>query len=261
MIPTFLMSHRSPKVTLVGAGPGDPDLITVKGVNAIKSADIVLYDALVSPEILNLVPRGVPSLCVGKRAGAHSYKQEEINELIVEFAYLYGHVVRLKGGDPFVFGRGSEEIEYAEAHGVSASVVPGISSALAVPASLNIPVTARGISESFWVVTGTTRSGEISRDIALAAQSSATVVILMGLNKIQDIMEQFGLHGKHDTPVAVIQNGTLPDQKNIIGKVSTIVGLTSQAHIGSPAIIIVGEVVNYAQALKEVVKEVIFQYQ
>ena len=255
------MSHRSPKVTLVGAGPGDPDLITVKGVNAIKSADIVLYDALVSPEILNLVPRGVPSLCVGKRAGAHSYKQEEINELIVEFAYLYGHVVRLKGGDPFVFGRGSEEIEYAEAHGVSASVVPGISSALAVPASLNIPVTARGISESFWVVTGTTRSGEISRDIALAAQSSATLVILMGLNKIQDIMEQFGLHGKHDTPVAVIQNGTLPDQKNIIGKVSTIVGLTSQAHVGSPAIIIVGEVVNYAQALKEVVKEVIFQYQ
>jgi len=255
------MSHRSPKVTVVGAGPGDPDLITVKGVNAIKSADIVLYDALVSPEILNLVPRGVPSLCVGKRAGAHSYKQEEINELIVEFAYLYGHVVRLKGGDPFVFGRGSEEIEYAEAHGVSASVVPGISSALAVPASLNIPVTARGISESFWVVTGTTRSGEISRDIALAAQSSATVVILMGLNKIQDIMEQFGLHGKHDTPVAVIQNGTLPDQKNIIGKVSTIVGLTSQAHVGSPAIIIVGEVVNYAQALKEVVKEVIFQYQ
>src|SRR5688572_4538399 len=187
MIPTFLMSHRSPKVTLVGAGPGDPDLITVKGVNAIKSADIVLYDALVSPEILNLVPRGVPSLCVGKRAGAHSHKQEEINDLIVEFAYLYGHVVRLKGGDPFVFGRGSEEIEYAEAHGVSASVVPGISSALAVPASLNIPVTARGISESFWVVTGTTRSGEISRDIALAAQSSATVVILMGLNKIRDI--------------------------------------------------------------------------
>jgi uroporphyrin-III C-methyltransferase len=261
MIPVFLMSHRSPKVTLVGAGPGDPDLITIKGVNTIRSADIVLYDALVSPEILSLIPRGVPSLCVGKRAGAHSYKQEEINELIVEFAYLYGHVVRLKGGDPFVFGRASEEIAFAEAHGVSVSVVPGISSALAVPASLNIPVTARGISESFWVVTGTTQSGEISRDIALAAQSSATVVILMGLSKIQDIMEQFGLHGKHDTPVAVIQNGTLPNQKNIIGKVSTIVGLASQAQVGSPAIIIVGEVVNYAHALNEVVKEVVVQYQ
>jgi uroporphyrin-III C-methyltransferase len=155
---------------------------------------------------------------VGKRAGAHSYKQEEINELIVEFAYLYGHVVRLKGGDPFVFGRGSEEIAYAESHGVSTSAVPGISSALAVPASLNIPVTARGISESFWVVTGTTKSGEISRDIALAAQSTATVVILMGLNKIHEIMEQFQVNGKSDLPVAVIQNGTLPDQKNIIGK-------------------------------------------
>jgi uroporphyrin-III C-methyltransferase len=261
MIPVFLMSHRSPKVTLVGAGPGDPDLITIKGVNAIRSADIVLYDALVSPEILSLIPRGVPSLCVGKRAGAHSYKQEEINELIVEFAYLYGNVVRLKGGDPFVFGRGSEEIAYAEAHGVSVAVVPGISSALAVPASLNIPVTARGLSESFWVVTGTTQSGEISRDIALAAQSSATVVILMGLSKIQDIMDQFGLHGKHDTPVAVIQNGTLPNQKNIIGKVSTIVGLASQAQVGSPAIIIVGEVVNYAHALREVVKDVIVQFQ
>jgi len=255
------MSHRSPKVTLVGAGPGDPELITIKGVNAIKSADIVLYDALVSSEILELIPRGVPSLCVGKRAGAHSYKQDEINELIVEFAYLYGHVVRLKGGDPFVFGRGSEEIAYAESHGVSASVVPGISSALAVPASLNIPVTARGISESFWVVTGTTKSGDISRDIALAAQSSATVVILMGLNKLHDIVEQFRVNGKSDAPVAIIQNGTLPDQKNIIGKVSTIEGLAIQAHIGSPAIIIVGEVVSYAQALNEVVKEVIVQYQ
>lgn len=255
------MSHRSPRVTLVGAGPGDPELITIKGVNAIKSADIVLYDALVSSEILSLIPRGVPSLCVGKRAGAHSYKQEEINELLVEFAYLYGHVVRLKGGDPFVFGRGSEEIAYAESHGVSTSVVPGISSALAVPASLNIPVTARAISESFWVVTGTTKSGDISRDIALAAQSSATVVILMGLNKIHDIMEQFRLNGKQDTPVAVIQNGTLPSQKNIIGKVSTIEELAGQACIGSPAIIIVGEVVNFAQVLNEVVKEVVVQYQ
>ena len=255
------MSNRSPKVTLVGAGPGDPDLITIKGVNAIKSADIVLYDALVSQEILDIIPRGVPSLCVGKRAGAHSYKQEEINELIVEYAHLYGHVVRLKGGDPFVFGRGSEEIAYAEEHGLTTFVVPGISSALAVPASLKIPLTARGMSESFWVITGTTKSGDISSDIALAAQSSATVVILMGLNKIQDIMQQFQRHGKNETPVAVIQNGTLPNQKNIIGNVSNISELTSQAHAGSPAIIIVGEVVKYAQALNEIVKEVIVQYQ
>jgi uroporphyrin-III C-methyltransferase len=261
MIPTFFMSHQAPKVTLVGAGPGDPELITLKGIKAIKAADIVLYDALVSQEILNMIPKGIPSLCVGKRAGAHSYKQEEINELIVEFAYLYGHVVRLKGGDPFVFGRGSEEIAYAASQGVQTFTVPGISSALAVPASINIPVTARGISESFWVVTGTTKKGDISSDIALAAQSSATVVILMGLNKIHEIMGQFLFHGKQDTPVAVIQNGTLPDQKNTIGKVSTIAGLVANAQMGSPAIIIVGEVVNYAGTLNELVKEVVVQYQ
>jgi len=261
MKPTLYMANQSPKVTLVGAGPGDPELITVKGINAIKAADIVLYDALVSPEILAIIPKGVPSLCVGKRAGAHSYKQEEINELIVEFAYLYGHVVRLKGGDPFVFGRGAEEVAYAESQGLQTSVVPGLSSALAVPASINIPVTSRGISESFWVVTGTTKAGEMSADIALAAQSSATVVILMGLSKITEIMRQFQSHGKHETPVAVIQNGTLPDQKNIIGKVSDIASQVKAINIGSPAIIVIGEVVNYAKVLDHVVKEAVIQYQ
>src|SRR5688572_15029144 len=153
--------HKSPRLTLVGAGPGDPELITLKGIKAIQAADVVLYDALVSQEILTLIPPEVPALSVGKRAGLHEYTQESINELIVEFAYLYGHVVRLKGGDSFVFGRGSEEIAYAEGHGISSHVVPGISSALAVPASIKIPVTARGISESFWVITGTTKSGEV----------------------------------------------------------------------------------------------------
>lgn len=261
MIPTYFMSHQSPRVTLVGAGPGDPELITVKGVNALKAADIVLYDALVSQEILDMIPNGVPALCVGKRAGVHSYKQEDINDLIVEFAYLYGHVVRLKGGDPFVFGRGSEEIEFAESQGVKTAVVPGISSCLAVPASLKIPVTARGVSESFWVITGTTKAGEISQDIALAAQSSATIVILMGLNKIREIMDQFQLHGKNETPVAIIQNGTRPDQKSIIGNVSSIAGLASISDIGPPAIIVVGEVVNYALPLHEIAKEVVTQYQ
>lgn len=261
MIPTFFRSHQSPRLTLVGAGPGDPDLITLKGANALKAADIVLYDALVSQGILDMIPKGIPTLCVGKRAGAHSYRQDDINELIVEFAYLYGHVVRLKGGDPFVFGRGSEEIEFAESQGVQTCVVPGISSCLAVPASLKIPVTARGISESFWVVTGTTKAGEISQDIALAAQSSATIVILMGLNKIQEIMDQFQLHGKHETPVAIIQNGTLPNQSSVIGTVSTITDLASSSGIGPPAIIVVGEVVNYALSLKEIAKEVVIQYQ
>jgi len=261
MIPAFLKAQPSPRLTLVGAGPGDPELITLKGINALKSADIVLYDALVSQEILSNIPPGIPSRCVGKRAGAHSYKQDEINELIVEFAYLYGHVVRLKGGDPFVFARGSEEVAFAESFGVRTSVVPGISSALAVPASVNIPVTARGISESFWVVTGTTKDGLISADIALAAQSSATIIILMGLNKIEEIMGQFMRYGRHDTAVAIIQNGTMADQKSIIGNVATIADLAGGSGIGSPAIIVVGEVVNYSHKIEGLLQEVSVQYQ
>jgi uroporphyrin-III C-methyltransferase len=255
------MSHQSPRVTLVGAGPGDPELITLKAINAIKAANIVLYDALVSTEILNLIPDGIPSFCVGKRAGAHSYNQDDINELIVEFANLYGHVVRLKGGDPFVFGRGAEEVEFARSHGLQTAVVPGISSAFAVPASISIPVTARGISESLWVITGTTRDGEISSDVALAAQSTATVVILMGLNKIQDIVAHFRAHGKGETPVAIIQNGTLPNQKSVIGKVNTIAGLAAGAGIGSPAVIVIGEVVNLAKQLDDVTRQAVIQFQ
>jgi uroporphyrin-III C-methyltransferase len=245
--------HKEPKLTLVGAGPGDPELITLKAVNALRAADIVLYDALVSEEILNFIPVGTPALSVGKRAGAHSYSQQEINELIVEFAYLYGHVVRLKGGDPFVFGRATEEIEFAAQHGMTTTVVPGISSALAVPASINIPVTSRGVSESFWVVTGTTVAGAISGDINLAAQSTATVVILMGLNKIDEIMQVFNAHGKGNTPVAVIQNGTLSNQKNIIGNVSTISQIVSHEKVDGPAIMVIGEVVKYANQLDAVV--------
>jgi uroporphyrin-III C-methyltransferase len=237
---------KLPKVTLVGAGPGDPELITLKGINALKAADIVLYDALVSPEILEMIPAGLPSWCVGKRSGNHSFSQESINELIVEFAYLYGHVVRLKGGDPFVFGRGSEEIEFAASHGVATAVVPGISSSIAVPAALNIPVTARGYSESFWVVTGTTRDGEISSDVSLAAQSTATVVILMGLGKLESLMNVFATHGKSETPVAVVQNGTLKDQRSVIATVSTITKAVEEAKVSAPAIIVVGQVVNFA---------------
>jgi uroporphyrin-III C-methyltransferase len=256
MIPAVFTFHKEPRLTLVGAGPGDPELITVKAINVLKRADVVLYDALVSPEILLLIPNGIPAFSVGKRAGEHSHTQEEINQLIVEFAYLYGHVVRLKGGDPFVFGRGSEEIEFAESHGVATDVVPGVTSALAVPASLKIPVTARGASESFWVVTGTTKAGAISGDIALAAQSTATVVILMGLNKIEAIMACFCKYGKSDMPVAVIQNGTMADQRSVITTVANVVDQVKSSNIEAPAIIIVGEVVRYAEALRRIVSKV-----
>jgi uroporphyrin-III C-methyltransferase len=238
--------HKQPLLTLVGAGPGDPELITLKAIRMLKAADIVLYDALVSKEILDFIPSGTPRISVGKRAGMHSFTQEEINSLIVESAFLYGHVVRLKGGDPFVFGRAAEEIEHASRYGIPTRVVPGISSALAVPAALSIPLTSRGVSESFWVVTGTTMTGALSDDVALAARSTATVIILMGLKKLGEIMTIFQTLGKHELPVAVIQNGTLPSQKQVVGTVSTIVGLVKTEDLGSPGIIIAGDVVKFA---------------
>lgn len=247
--------HKQPRLTLVGAGPGDPELITLKAVNTLRAADVVLYDALVSPEILSLIPENIPAMPVGKRAGLHSFSQDEINDLIVEFAFLYGHVVRLKGGDPFVFGRASEEIECAIAHGIEANVVPGITSAIAAPAALNIPVTSRGVSESFWVVTGTTKTGGISGDIALAAQSTATVIILMGLNKLSEIAATFSAYGKAETPVAIIQNGTLASQQAVVGTIGTITDLAIQEKIEAPAVIVIGEVVRYARDLQKIVFE------
>lgn len=251
---TILSFHKEPKVTLVGAGPGDADLITLKAIKTLKAADVVLYDALVSEEILEFIPAQTPKLCVGKRAGQHSYTQDEINELIVDMAYLYGHVVRLKGGDPFVFGRGGEEMEFASRNGLKTAVVPGISSSLAVPASANIPVTLRGVSESFWVVTGTTMSGRISDDVALAAKSTATVVILMGLNKLDEISRIFSEQGKSQTPVAVIQNGTLDNEKVVVGKIDSIPNLVKESGIGAPAVIVIGEVVAYAESLNRLLK-------
>lgn len=248
----FPAADKKPSLTLVGAGPGDPELITLKALKALQAADVVLYDALVSKEILAHIPSSTPSICVGKRAGSHSYSQEKINQLIVESAYLYGHVVRLKGGDPFVFGRATEEIEYATRFGVPTQVVPGISSALAVPAAVSIPLTARGVSESFWVVTGTTMNGALSGDVALAAQSTATVIILMGLKKLPEIMALFESFGKHDTPVAVIQNGTLPNQKHVVGTVSSIAALVNEEDLGSPGIIIAGDVVRFADTAKAI---------
>lgn len=261
MIETISIIEKEPRLTLVGAGPGDPELITVKGIKAIQQADVVLYDALVSEEIIKLIPSHVQSFPVGKRAGEHSYRQEEINELIVELAYIHGHVVRLKGGDPFVFGRGSEEIEFAEQHGIKTVVIPGLSSAIAVPSSLNIPLTSRGISESFWVVTGTTKEGVISGDIALAAQSTATVVILMGLNKIEEIMSLFSKAGKDTLPVAVIQNGTHISQRSVIGTVSSISALVTLERLRAPAIIIVGEVVRHAKEFNKVLVSVNTNYE
>jgi uroporphyrin-III C-methyltransferase len=235
------------KLTLVGAGPGDPDLITVKGIKALQQADVIMYDALVHPDLLNYCRSDALKVYVGKRRGAYSCVQEDINPLIVHYARQYGHVVRLKGGDSFVFGRGYEEIEFARQHGVDTDVVPGLSSSYAVPASAGIPLTTRGLSDSFWVVTGTTKDGQFAADLHLAAQSSATVVVLMGMHKLAEVMAVFAQCGKAETPVAIIQNGTLPEQQMVIGRVSEMVQKIAESGragvpVSNPAIIVVGEV-------------------
>jgi uroporphyrin-III C-methyltransferase len=246
------MYLKNPKLTVVGAGPGDIDLITVKALKVLKTADVVLYDALVNEELLAFINPKAELIFVGKRRGCYKYQQEQINELIVVRANSHGHVVRLKGGDPFIFGRGAEEMEYAANYGIEVAVVPGISSSLAVPASQNIPLTKRGSAESFWVITGTTKEHQISSDIKLAAQSNATVVILMGMSKLPQIVKLFQAEGKNDLPVAIIQDGTTSKEKLGIGTVDTIEKIVAENELRNPAIIVLGEVVKHRQAILDI---------
>ncbi len=234
---------NTPKLTLVGAGPGDPELISLKGIKAIASAEVILYDALVDEELLQYAKYNAKRLYVGKRANQHSYTQDEINELIVEHALKYGHVVRLKGGDPFVFARGYEELAVAKAFGFETAVVLGISS-VNLPGMYDIPLTLRGVNESFWVVTATTSKGTLSRDVALVAQSTATGVFLMGLGKLKIIAEAYLGNGRGDLPVAIISKGSRPDAQVVKGTINNIVELADKAKIASPAIIVAGEVVG-----------------
>lgn len=240
-----------PSITLVGAGPGDPDLITLKGLKAIQSADVLLYDALVNPVLLEEAPKAALRLFVGKRAGKHSTSQEDINLLLVQYAYSHGHVVRLKGGDSFVFGRGHEEMDFVQSFDIPVKIVPGISSCIAVPELQEVPLTRRGVNESFWVMTATTRYGKLSKDIEIAAQSSATVVILMGLRKLSAITQCFLQEGKAQTPVMVIQNGSTSREKVALGTVENICKEVKKEQLGTPAIIVIGNVVALHPRLKE----------
>jgi uroporphyrin-III C-methyltransferase len=242
----------NPKLTVVGAGPGDPELITQKAINAIRSANVILYDALVNPELLDYASSSVEVIFVGKRRGCYSYQQEQINDLIVAKAQRYGHVVRLKGGDSFVFGRGSEELEFAHENNLETEVVPGISSALAVPAGQGIPLTMRHVSESFWVITGTTKMHQLSEDIKIAAQSTATVVILMGMGKLNEIVHVFSKAGKANAAVAIIQNGSTTREKSGYGTIDTIEAVVAEQQLSAPAIIVIGEVVENRVTLKSI---------
>jgi uroporphyrin-III C-methyltransferase len=234
-----------PRLSVVGAGIGDPDLITVKAIRTLQSADVVLYDALVNESLLDHAPAIATKIYVGKRRGAKAYSQEDINERIVAYAKCCGHVVRLKGGDPFVFGRGLEEMQFAQAHGIETAYVPGVSSAIAGAGAAGIAVTLRGASRSFWTLTATTDSGDLNPEIFIAARTDATVVLLMGLTKIRDIAAVFRAAGKSELPVAVVQSATLETQQEVFGTVDDIAEKVERFSIGSPAVIILGEVVRH----------------
>jgi uroporphyrin-III C-methyltransferase len=233
-----------PKLSIVGAGPGDPDLITLKAIKVLQTADVLLYDALIADSLLEYVPSHCLKIYVGKRSGKHSYIQSTINKMIVDFAFGYGHVVRLKGGDPFVFGRGFEEVEAAANHQIPCQVVPGVSSAMAVPAMQGIPLTHRGLSNSFQVITATDKNGDINPELALAAQSNGTLVVLMGYQKLGEIVSTFKSIHRFELPVAVIENGTTAKEKIITGRVYDIEDKLTTHQLTGPVLLIFGEVVS-----------------
>eukprot|EP01133_Synstelium_polycarpum_P004850 gene4850-5638_t len=237
-------SVKEPRITLVGAGPGDPDLISLKGVKALNDADVVLYDALVNQALLNHAPQKAIKIFVGKNSGDESFSQDAVNKLMIDYALNYGHVVRLKSGDPFVFARGFEEVDFAESYNVETEIIPGISSATGVPGLHKIPMIYGKLSESFWVLTGTNASGEISPDLVGAAKSAATVVVLMGIERIAEIAAIFQQEGKNKLPVAVIQNGSTAEENVVVGIVDTIAELIEEKKIVSPALLVFGNVVS-----------------
>ncbi|MCC6413308.1 MAG: uroporphyrinogen-III C-methyltransferase [Saprospiraceae bacterium] len=243
--PNFGLRTSNLGLSVVGAGPGDPELITLKGLKALQSADVVMYDALVDEALLDYAPPAAARIFVGKRKGKPSFKQQEINELIVDFARLFGHVVRLKGGDPFVFGRGLEEMQYASSQGLRVQYIPGISSAVAGPGAIGIPVTLRGASRGFWVLTATTDTGELNPEIVTAASTDSTVIVLMGLSQLPKIASIYAKAGKSAYPVAVISNATLSNEKSVTGTMADIQKRVEAAEISSPAIIVAGEVVSH----------------
>jgi len=235
---------QEPRITLVGAGPGDPDLISLKGVKALQSADVVLYDALVNGALLNHAPEQAIKIFVGSQSDGESFSQDAVNKLMIDYALNYGHVVRLKSGDPFVFAKGFEEVNFAESYSIQTEIVPGISSATGVPGLQKIPMIYGDMSESFWVLSGVNAKGELSSDLRGAAKSRATVVVLMGIERIREIAAVFIAEGKDKLPVAVIENGSASDEKIIVGVVETIAELIEDHKVASPALLVFGDVVS-----------------
>ena len=238
--------YIEPKITLVGAGPGDPDLISLKGIKALKAANVILYDALVDEQLLSYAPAESIKVYVGKPSGDENFSQDVVNQLMVDYALNFGHVVRLKGGDLFVFGRGYEELNYAASYSIETDIVPGISSAISVPGLQGIPVTQGGLSNSLWVLSGADDSGNLSAELKDAARSKATVVVLLGFEKLREIVEIYQEAGKGRLPAAVIQNGSMTNEKVAIGLVNTIVEVAEEQQIDNtgPVLLVFGSAVE-----------------
>lgn len=236
-------------VSLVGAGPGDPELLTLKAYRLLQSTDVILYDALISNEILDLVGKNTVKVYVGKRANSHSYDQAEINNLLVKYAKMGKSVVRLKGGDPFIFGRGGEELEALERHQIPFIVVPGITAASGCASYAGIPLTHRDHSQSVHLVTAH-QKGESTVDWKALARDQQTLVFYMGLIKNKKISDSLISHGLNPlTPVAVIENGTRENQRVFTATISQLCDIVEKNNISTPALIIVGEVVSLSKQL------------
>ncbi|AXK39269.1 siroheme synthase CysG [Crenobacter cavernae] len=237
-------------VYLVGAGPGNPDLLTFRALRLMQQADVVLYDSLVAKELLELVRRDAERVFVGKQRANHTLPQEDINQLMVRLALEGKRVLRLKGGDPFTFGRGGEEIEELAARGIAFEVVPGITSASGAAAYAGIPLTHRDYAQSVTFVTGHKKDGSIDLDWPALTRPQQTVVVYMGLSTARELCAAFIEHGKAaDTPAAIVEAATTARQRTLTGTLSTLPDAIDAAAIKSPAIIIVGEVVSLASRL------------
>ncbi len=244
-------SQEAPEgsVAIVGAGPGDPDLLTLRALGALQNADVVVYDRLIGPEILDRARRDAERIYVGKAKGDHPASQDEINDLLLDHARSGKRVVRLKGGDPFIFGRGGEEAEYLRRHGIAVELVPGITAATASAASAGIPLTHRGLAQAVTFVTGHGVEGEPEVDWAALAGSNHTLAIYMGLSTAGRVAERLIANGRAPgTPVAVVSRATLPDQRIEIGRLDDLERLVRERAIEGPALILIGEVVALADA-------------
>ena len=243
------MSGGKGRVVLAGAGPGDPELITIKALTAISNADCIVYDRLVARQLLDAAKPGCELVFAGKENRHHALEQNQINELLAEKAAQHKLVVRLKGGDPFVFGRGMEELAFLRASGIECEVVPGVSSAIAAPASAGIALTLRGVAESFHVFTAHDRRDVMPElDFSSMLDDAATYVFLMGLGTLPELMKGLSAAGKSPAcPVAVISAATTRNERKVVGNIADIASKAAAAKLSPPAIIVVGKVVEVAE--------------